>query len=140
MRPVLEPNGHDPRGLDCNFVPSVAAVIDDVVVVLKDAIGQAVVPHELPEVFDGVQLWRSWRQRQQGDVVGKVQALGCVPAGLIEDQNSVMPGLDLCADLGEMGIHAVAVAIGHDDAGSTAGLRADSTEDVGPLGSLIFGS
>jgi hypothetical protein len=52
----------------------------------------------------------------------------------------VMPGLDLCADLGEMGIHAVAVAIGHDDAGSTAGLRADSTEDVGPLGSLIFGS
>jgi hypothetical protein len=41
-----------------------------------------------------------------------------VPAGLIEDQNSVMPGL----------------------AGGIAGLRADSTEDVGPLGSLIFGS
>ena len=140
MCPVPESDGHDPPGLVCDFVPSLAAVIDDVVVVLEDAIGQVVISHELPEIFDGVQLRRSWRQRQQGDVVGKVQGLGCVPAGLIEDQNSVMPGLDLCADLGEMGIHAVAVAIGHDDAGGTAGLRADSTEDVGPLGSLIFGS
>ena len=63
-----------------------------------------------------------------------------MPAVLIEDQHSVTAGLDLYADLGEMGIHGVAVAIWHDDAGRTAGLKADSTEDVGPLGSLIFGS
>ena len=57
MRPVPESDGHDPPGLVCDFVPSLAAVIDDVVVVLEDAIGQVVVSHELPEVFDGVQLW-----------------------------------------------------------------------------------
>ena len=54
MRPVPESDEHDPPGLVCDFVPSLAAVIDDVVVFLEDAIGQVVVPHELPEVFDGV--------------------------------------------------------------------------------------
>ena len=138
MCPVPESDGHDPPGLVCDFVPRFAAVIDDIVVVLEDAIGQVVVPHELPEVFDRVELWRSGRQRQQGDVIGKVQGLGCVPAGLIKDQNGVTPGLDLGTDFGEMGVHGVAVAIGHDHAGGGAGLRADGAEDVGPLGSLIF--
>ena len=71
MCPVPESDGHDPPGLVCDFVPSLAAVIDYVVVVLEDAIGQVVVSHELPEIFDRVQLRRSWRQRQQGDVISR---------------------------------------------------------------------
>jgi hypothetical protein len=42
------------QGLVSDLVSSLAAVIDDVVLVLEAADGQVVVPHELPEVFDGV--------------------------------------------------------------------------------------
>ena len=38
----------------------------------------------------------------------------------------------------QVGIHAMAVAVGHDHSGSGAGLWADDAGDVGPLGSMIL--
>ena len=45
-------------------------MIEDMVVGFEDAVGEPVVPHELPDVFDRVQFRTFRRQRQEGDVVG----------------------------------------------------------------------
>lgn len=47
MRPIAQFDGHDlPRRFD-ERVPNAAALIDDVVVVLEDAVRQPFVAHEL---------------------------------------------------------------------------------------------
>ncbi len=60
-------------------------MLKDVVVGAEDAIGEPVVAHELPDIFDGVEFGRLRRQRHQGDVVGDVELVGKVPTGLIAE-------------------------------------------------------
>ena len=50
------------------LVPSVAAMIDDVIEGLEDPVREPVFAHELPDVFLGVQLRAFGRQRDQRDV------------------------------------------------------------------------
>ena len=139
MGPVSEADGHDAPGLVSDLVPGLAAVVDDVVVVLEDPVGEVVVAHELPKVFDGVELRRLGGQRKQGKVRRGAQRLGDVPAGLIEQHDGVVAGLDLSADLLQVLAHRLAVAVGHDQAGGGSLVGADRAEDVDPLGALIFG-
>src|SRR5712671_1033 len=82
MCPIAQADRHDGPGLVDELVPGIAAVLEDVVVGAEDAIGEPVVAHELPDVFDRVEFRRLWRQRHQGDV------------GLLAD-----PGLILKPDL-----------------------------------------
>ena len=46
-------------------------------------------------------------------------------------------GIDGCTDLGEMCLHGVSVAPGHDQTGTLAFGGADRAEDVGPFGALV---
>ena len=62
MRPFADPDGHDGPGLIDQFVPGMAAMVDDIVVGLEDPVGQPVVAHELPDVLDRVQFRTFWRQ------------------------------------------------------------------------------
>jgi len=56
MGPIAQSDGHDlPRLID-ETVPSAAGLIDDVVVVLEDAVRQPVIAHELPDILDWVQF------------------------------------------------------------------------------------
>jgi len=73
MSPVAQPDGHDAPRLIAQFVPGVATQIDDLIVGLEDSVGQPILAHELPDVLDRIQLWRLWRQRQDGDVFGQTQ-------------------------------------------------------------------
>jgi hypothetical protein len=130
-------DGHDAPGLVSQAVPSLAAEGDDLVVGFEDAVGQPVVAHELPEVFDGVQFRGTRRQRQDGDVVGQTQLRRRVPAGLIDDENGMDAGIDGGADLGQMSIHRVGVAPRQDEPDGLAPCRTDSAEDVGPFGALV---
>ena len=50
-------NGHDAPGLADQVVPSIAAMIDNLVVGFEDAVGEPVIPHELPDIFDWIELW-----------------------------------------------------------------------------------
>jgi hypothetical protein len=50
----------------------------------------------------------------------------------------VMAGLDLGADLLQVLVHCLAVAVGHHQAGGRSLVGADGAEDVGPLGALIL--
>jgi hypothetical protein len=54
MSPIAEADGHNSRWLVGQPVPGMAAVVEDILVRSEDAVGQAVVAHELPRVFDRV--------------------------------------------------------------------------------------
>ncbi len=56
MRPVLQVNGHDLPGLIDEAVPSLAAMVDEIVVGMKDAVREPVLAHEMPDILDKVQL------------------------------------------------------------------------------------
>ncbi|MBB3862926.1 hypothetical protein GGQ88_004229 [Novosphingobium hassiacum] len=49
-------DGHDALWLVDKRVPGIAAVINDIVGGLEDAVRRPVVAHELPQVLDGVEL------------------------------------------------------------------------------------
>jgi hypothetical protein len=57
MRPFAHPNGFDARGLADQLVPGIAAMIDYFSVEFEDVIGKPIISHELPNFFDGVELW-----------------------------------------------------------------------------------
>jgi len=140
MRPIAHSDGHDlPRLID-EPVPSAAALIDDVVVVLEDAVRQPVVPHELPEVLDRVQFRRPRRQEHQGDVVRHLQLRRDVPSGLVENEHGMCSGIDGVADFSKVFLHRLGVAIGKDETSTLALLRTDRAEDVGPHRALIVRS
>jgi hypothetical protein len=50
MGPIAQSDGHDAPGLIDEAVPVLAAVGDDIVVVLEHAVGEPVVAHELSDV------------------------------------------------------------------------------------------
>src|SRR5258707_10795538 len=104
-RPIAVGDGHDFPGLIDEGVPGIAAVIDDVVEGFEDAVRQPVLAHELPDVFLAVELWGARRQRHERDVARNGQGFGAMPAGLIEDENSVRTRRDLGSDLVEMKLH-----------------------------------
>ena len=56
MGPLAQSDGHDSPGLIDEIVPSLAAVVDEIVVGFKDAVGEPVVTQELPDVFDRIEL------------------------------------------------------------------------------------
>jgi hypothetical protein len=101
MCPIAQADLHDCPPLVDETVPGKAAVIDDVVIGLEDAVGEPVVADELPDVFDRVERLR--RQRHQGDIVGDVELRRTVPAGLIEQQNSMGSWRHRSGDLESMG-------------------------------------
>ena len=112
-------------------------MIDDVVIGLEDAVGEPVVADELPDVFDRVELGRLRRQRHQGDIVGDVELGRKVPAGLIEQQNSMGSRRHRSGDLGQMQSHGGGIAARQNKAGGDALSRANGPEDVGRARPLI---
>ena len=129
MRPLAHANRHDAPRLIDEVVPGEAAVVDDVVVGFEYPVREPVIAHELPHVFDRVELGTSRRQRQQGDVGRHDQFGRTVPSGLIKDDDSMGAGRHVEGDLFEMHAHRLAVAAGHDDTGSLAFGRTDRTKD-----------
>ena len=53
---MAQSDGHNPPGLIGEFVPSITAMVDEIVVGFEDAIGEPVVAHELPDVLHRVEL------------------------------------------------------------------------------------
>ena len=55
MRPLAQSDGHDAPGLIDELVPSVTAMVDEIVVGFEDAVREPVVAHELPDIFDRIE-------------------------------------------------------------------------------------
>ena len=68
MRPLAQSDGHDAPGLVDELVPSLATMIDEIVVGFEDTVGEPVVAHKLPNVLDRVELGAFRRQGDNGDV------------------------------------------------------------------------
>ena len=139
MRPLAQSDGHDAPGLIDELVPCLAAVVDEIVVGFEDAVREPVVAHELPDVFDRVELGAFRRQRDDGDVWWHDEARRQVPAGLIDQEDGVGAGRDGLGDLDQMQVHRLGVAGRQDQGRALALLRADGAEDVGGGGALIAG-
>jgi len=112
-------------------------VIDEIVVRFEHAIGEPVVAHELPDVFDWIELGTFWRQRNDGDVGRHDEALRQVPASLIDQEDGVSRGRDRFGDLRKMQVHRLAVASRQDQGCALALLGTDRAEDVGGSGALV---
>ena len=136
---MAQSEGHDFPGLLDKPVPGIAAVVEDVVVGCEDPVAEPVVAQVLPDILDRVEFRGSWRQREQGDVVGHDDVMGDVPSGSVEHQDGMGAGIDGEADLFEVCRHRRGVAARQDEGGALALLGADRLEDVGVFGALILG-
>lgn len=139
MCPLAHSDGRDAPRLIDELVPCEAAVIDDVVVRFEDAVRQPIVAHELPDIFNWIELGATGRKRHQGDVGRNDQFCGAVPSGLVESDHRMRPGRDVEGDLLEVHAHGLGVARWHDDPGSLALSGADCTEDPRRGSALIPG-
>ena len=136
---MAQSDGHDAPGLIDELVPCRAAMVDDIVVGFKDAIGEPVVAHKLPDVFDRVEFGGLWRQGMMVMLAGTTRRGREVPAGLIDQEDGMGTGCDGLGDLREVEVHRLGVAGRQDQGRALALLRADRTEDVGRGGALITG-
>src|SRR2546421_12822513 len=104
---------------------------------LKNSVRQPVLPHELPDIFLAVEFRRAWRKLQERDVAWNLEGVGAMPAGLIEEENSVSARSDFGCDFMEVKLHTFGVAGRQHEGGAGSAFGADRTEQVGRLGSLI---
>jgi hypothetical protein len=139
VRPLAQSDGHDLPGLVDKLVPSITAVVDEIVVAFEDTVREPIVTHELPDVLDGVEFRGFRRQSDDGDIGRHDETCRCVPTRLIDEEGGVDTGRDGLGDLGEMQVHRLGIAGGHDQGRALAFLRADGAEDVGRGGALIAG-
>ena len=137
MRPLAQSDGHDAPGLIDELVPSVAAMVDEIVVGFEDAVREPVVAHKLPDVFDRIELGAFWRQRNDGDICGHEEAGRQVPASLIDQEDGMGSGRNRFGDLCKMQVHRLAVAGWQDQGRALALFGADRAEDVGGSGTLV---
>ena len=112
MRPFSAADCHDAPWLIDELVPSLAAVVDDVVVGCEDPVRQPVVAHELPDVLDRVEFGALGRQRDDADVGGHLELAGRVPSGLIHQDNGMGTRRDDKGYFGEVQGHGVGIAEG----------------------------
>jgi hypothetical protein len=113
-------------------------MIDDVVVRCEDAVGQPVVAHELPDVFDRVEFRTFGGQRDDGDVAGHIEFASHVPASLIHQHHGVSAGGDGEGYLGKMQRHGLGIAERQNQTGTLAKLGADRAEDIGRFRPLVL--
>ena len=120
MSPLAQADGHDAPRLIGKAVLGEAAPVKVIVVGFEDAVRQPVVAHELPDVFDRVELGAFGRQRHEGDIGRDDQPRREMPACLAEYQHGVSAGCDAGGYLGMVKRQPFGVAAGQDQASTFA--------------------
>src|SRR2546422_998999 len=92
---------------------------------------------QLPHVLNRVELGTFGWQRDDGDVGRYDEACRHVPAGLVDQEDSVGGGCNGRGDLREVQVHRFGIAGRQDQGCALAPLRAYRTEDVGGGGTLV---
>jgi hypothetical protein len=131
MCPFAHADGFDAFWLIDKLVPGIAAMIDDFGVGSEDAIGEPVIPHELPDVFDWIELGTFGWQRDDADVFGYDERVGRMPSGLIHEQYGMGTERHGLRDFSEMQVHRGGIAGRQDKPCALTKGRADCAEDVG---------
>lgn len=79
--------------------PGVRGGFGEVVIVLVASVRPVVTSQVMPEILDGVEFRRVWRQRDQGDVGWDLESLGGMVAGLVPNQDGVNVGSQFVGEL-----------------------------------------
>src|ERR1700755_1683426 len=95
MCPVTQPNGHDGPWLGLEFVPGIAAVIEQSISIVEHAVGEPVAAHVLPDVLLWIEFRALGRQRYHRDVVRHDELGGEMPPSLVQQQHCVTFGSDI---------------------------------------------
>lgn len=131
--PVAGSDFADFAGKAAEIVPSAATRFDDSLVSFEDPIGEMVLAKKLPDVFDGIEFGTIGRKEQEAYVVRYQQlAAGLMPSGAVEDEDGVVPGLDLGGDLGQVQVHGLGIGVGQNQGGADVTSGAHGAEDVRP--------
>ena len=111
-------------------------MIEDFIIGLEDAVGEPIIAHELPDVFDWIELGTFGWQREDADIVGYDECPGHMPTGLIHEHDGMGPRCHGSGDFGKMHGHRARVADRQDKPCTLAQGRADRSEDrvVGMIG------
>ena len=133
------PDGHNAPRLIYEFVPRLAAEVDDIVVGSEHPVGEPVVAHELPDILNRVEFRTFGRERYDADIVRHVQLVSHMPTGLIHQYNSVSARSDGERYFCQMERHGFGIAERQHQPRALAVLRADRAEDIDRFSSLIFG-
>lgn len=112
-------------------------MIDDFGVGSEDTVGEPVVAHELPDIFDWIKFGALGRQRDDADVIGHQQRVGRMPTGLIHEQHGMGSWRYGPSDFVKMQVHRFGIAERQDKPCALTQGRADRAEDVGRRGTLI---
>lgn len=105
----------------------------------EDSVGQPVIAHKLPDIFDRVEFGAFRRQRNDADILWHFELSGHVPPGLIHQHNAVCTWFDSERYFRQVQRHGLGVAEREDQACPLAKVRADGAEDVGRFRSLVLG-
>ena len=89
---MTQSNGHDAPRLIDELVAAVATMVDEIVVRFEHRVRESLVAHERPHVLNRVELGIFGRQRDDGDVGRYDKACRHVPAGLVDQEDSVGGG------------------------------------------------
>lgn len=103
-------DGGDAVGLGDQFVPSVTAMIEDLIIGFEDAVGEPIIAHELPDVFDRVEFGTFGWQREDADIVRYDERAGHVPPGLIHEHDGMGTRRHGSGDFGKMQGHRIGIA------------------------------
>ena len=131
-------DGLDPFGIETGLLPCVAGRLAQVVVVVVGAVGPVVATEVVPEVFDGVEFGASRRQRDQRQVLRRLELAAGVEAGLIPEHHHVHIGIDLVGELFKEGVDGLGVECGGEQADGLAGLGTGGAQDVEVLVAGLF--
>ena len=133
------PDGHNAPRLIYEFVPRLAAEVDDIVVGSEHPVGEPVVAHELPDILNRVEFRTFCWECDDADIVRHVQLACHMPTSLIHQYNSVSARSDGKRYFCQMERHGFCITQGQDQPSTLAMLRADCAEDIGRFGPLVFG-
>ena len=139
MGPIAQADGCNLVGQFEEPVPSVAGSVEDGLVAVEDAVGEPVLPQELPEILDWIELGRARRQVDRDDVGGHLEAACGVPGRPVEQQHRTGTFGDTSCDDFEMGLHGLRVGGGQDESRPLVLGRTDGTEQEGAIVALILG-
>lgn len=128
---------HAPWLID-ELVPSLAAVVDDVVAGCGYPARQPVVVHELPNVLNRVALGALSGQCDGADVGELVELAGLVPSGLIHQDDGMGPRRNSEGYFGQLQRHGFGVAEGQNERGSLAKFEAECAIDLGRFRPLVL--
>ena len=95
--------------------------------------------HQGPQPLGGLELGAVWGQEYQRDPVGHDQALGPVPAGVVEHEDDVAraPRPNLAREAGEQGLEEPLAQAGGQEPDRLARGRLDEGGDVQPLVTVV---